>query len=1051
MPAQSSPESFVEEVSCEFCLPGEQLDIVIDRFVAAAKEDPFATWLILPTERLVRHVISHLIKKEIPLIESRVCTLTKGQRSFCQIIFEENRTTERFLSNSESKLLLAGILENLAEHASLFVVRDTPSPGTVHDLKEFMKVILTRKVAFPECLLSLQSKKSDQLDTIFTEYRNYLSDLDLVDGDTILEWTIDQLNRSEASPLGTVFIYGFYDPLPLEQDLFDTVREHAGSTYLVVPDGIDPDIFRSRASMESQSGSTPAFDPLSVQSRITGLFSETDTLEAGDRFRIRTFPTRFAEVYGIATEIGRLNAAGTLLSDIAVAFPDLHGADFGLIDEVFREFEIPWNSAVSPKLSQAPVIQFLGGIAGLAVRGHTREEIVRLIASPFFRRDVVPGGKIPLNDAEVDLVSRYAGIDGPHPDWMKQLDWLHEQLQDPDKAKNYPGISINTVRHVREGIGILLHDLDKLAGKKNLRDHISGFCSFLNLWNIPYLYSAPDDQIKDREIQAYHKFCARLEALAHGAWTPAGEPVDVQDFFRIISAIADERDESGLHDSDGVVVLGLQECQHMKFPVVFIGGLVEGVFPRLTTRLPFTNSLENTRMGTRSLSEILREEQYYFITALLSAEKTLYLSAPLADGEKPLLTSAFFERVRMRTGDHPWPDITGNTPASRCTAAVLAGETIRDEKACDALEMIPASLGISDLVERINMERFYRRGPCDSPYDGILFGDEAIRAALAGRYGPDHVYSPTSLETYASCPFEYFLDRVINLQALPEVEPNLSAGDRGTAIHDVLSTFYRQWRAAGHDKVSLASLPDATDLILRLANEELGKYSFQSPLWDATRILMLGDSHTGPGYFEKFLVSETGEADSPLVPSRFEYSFGMGTTESDDPASSPEPVELVSPDGERKVFIRGRIDRIDITPDGSFLIYDYKSGSQHPKAKDIEAGTALQLPLYLLAFGQITGSHGIGGGYYTIRREVDRSIVLADSAAKDLMVSRPRVSADFAGVITHSRECTFAYIDGIRNGCFPLPREEECPNKYCEFKRICRFDPYRVFQCGEET
>jgi ATP-dependent helicase/DNAse subunit B len=54
-------------------------------------------------------------------------------------------------------------------------------------------------------------------------------------------------------------------------------------------------------------------------------------------------------------------------------------------------------------------------------------------------------------------------------------------------------------------------------------------------------------------------------------------------------------------------------------------------------------------------------------------------------------------------------------------------------------------------------------------------------------------------------------------------------------------------------------------------------------------------------------------------------------------------------------------------------------------------------------------------------------------------------------MIRHSQDCTFEYIDGIRNGCFPLPREEKCPNPYCEFKWICRFDPYRVFGVREET
>lgn len=1034
------------QYSINYCLPGDKLEDSIQEFVIAAGSNPFSTWLILPTERLVHNVHEILTLKSVPFIPTRICTVS----NFCKNYFEENRTTERFLSKGESKLLLTKILEERTHEFPLFITRDHPSPGTIDDLMTFMNVTLTRKVAFPECLMDLQGEKIRQLNFIITEYRNRLRDLDLVDGDTILIWTTNHLNRCESSSLGKVFIYGFHEPLPLVQDLFDVIQAHADQVIFFIPDGLDPNIFRSRIAAENP-GSEQAFDPLSDRAGITSLFSETGTLSATDLFRIQTFPSHHAEVYGIAAEIARLNTEGIPLSDIALVFPDLRG-DLGLIEEVFSEFGIPWNAAVGPKLSRAPVIQFLIGIASLIAGGHARDDILRLIGSPYFRKETVPGGSFRLDADEVDLVSRYARIDGPRPAWEKQLDWLYQELNDQEKAKNYPGISVNTVERVHAGIQILFRDLDALAGKKSLRDHIRGFQSFLKSWNMPGLYAAPDEQTKERDIQIYQKFCSRLDSLAAIPWIPANEPVTPQEFSRIVSSIAEEPDEGGRQNENGVALLGLRECPHMKFPVVFIGGLVEGTFPRLTTRLPFTNSLENSRMGTRTLSEILREEQYYFIAALLSAQKMLYISAPLADGEKMLLTSAFFERVLMRTGDSPWPDTSAMImPASLRTAAVHAGASIREGNVCSVLGLVPDALNISDLVERTNMEEYYRQGGCDSTYDGILSGDESIQESIAKWYGPDHVYSPTSLETYASCPFEYFLNRVIGLAALPEVEPNLSAGDRGTAIHNVLTTFYRDWRAAGRNRVNLVNLNDATDLILRIAREELDKYSFQSPLWDATRILMLGDKHTGPGYFERFLLHEIEESDSPLIPSLFEFSFGMGTDKSDDPASSPEPVELTSPDGERKITIRGRIDRIDLTPDGFFLIYDYKSGSQHPKAKDIETGTALQLPIYLVAFEKISGNHGIGGGYYLIRREVNRSIVLADSAAKDMIVSRPRVSADFAGIIQHSQNCTFKYIDGIRNGQFPLPREEKCPNPYCEFKRICRFDPYRIFQCREDT
>ena len=172
---------------------------------------------------------------------------------------------------------------------------------------------------------------------------------------------------------------------------------------------------------------------------------------------------------------------------------------------------------------------------------------------------------------------------------------------------------------------------------------------------------------------------------------------------------------------------------------------------------------------------------------------------------------------------------------------------------------------------------------------------------------------------------------------------------------------------------------------------------------------------------------------------------------SDDPASVEEAVELTGAAGSEPLRIRGRIDRIDICPDGFFVIYDYKTGAQHPKFKDIDTGKALQLPLYLLAFESISGKRGVAAGYYKIRKDVESRMLLCDETGKDLIVSRPRISPDFTGTLGRSREFALEYIGRIRKGEFPLPSEEKCPNAYCEFRHICRFDPYRVFKCEEVT
>jgi len=47
-----------------------------------------------------------------------------------------------------------------------------------------------------------------------------------------------------------------------------------------------------------------------------------------------------------------------------------------------------------------------------------------------------------------------------------------------------------------------------------------------------------------------------------------------------------------------------------------------------------------------------------------------------------------------------------------------------------------------------------------TPYDGVLESAEA-RELLAGAWGEERAFSPTGLEGYATCPYRFFLGRVL--------------------------------------------------------------------------------------------------------------------------------------------------------------------------------------------------------------------------------------------------------------------------------------------------
>ena len=82
-----------------------------------------------------------------------------------------------------------------------------------------------------------------------------------------------------------------------------------------------------------------------------------------------------------------------------------------------------------------------------------------------------------------------------------------------------------------------------------------------------------------------------------------------------------------------------------------------------------------------------------------------------------------------------------------------------------------------------------------------------------------------------------------------------------------------------------------------------------------------------------------------FTPARFERSFGRGR----------DGAAVEFDRGDRLVRFHGRIDRIDVAPDGRFRVVDYKTGRLAGSDQDLAGGTALQLPVYLLAAARDLG------------------------------------------------------------------------------------------------
>ncbi|MGZ5724675.1 MAG: PD-(D/E)XK nuclease family protein [Caldimonas sp.] len=315
--------------------------------------------------------------------------------------------------------------------------------------------------------------------------------------------------------------------------------------------------------------------------------------------------------------------------------------------------------------------------------------------------------------------------------------------------------------------------------------------------------------------------------------------------------------------------------------------------------------------------------------------------------------------------------------------------------------------------------------------------------------------SPSALQSYLSCPFAFYLRYVLGLQVPDEPDEALSIEpvDLGSVAHEILQNAYALAAQAGapSKEVVLAWLDQAAERAFARA-ERRGLTGF--PLsWRVVSGELLADL--------RHVVATDPCWDDGLAPARFEWSFGRSTapaTLGDDSSAPPLGADDAAPPlgaddaapplgaddasarvagddapapellvGSRVVRFRGRIDRVDESPDGRRVrLVDYKTGKGTTESERVGAGRDVQLPVYVLA------------------------LLASGAPAPETLVAeyrRVRRGAGFARLalpggldeVRESLAATLAIaVAGIEGGLFPRWPDRACA--YCDAAASCGVD-----------
>jgi RecB family exonuclease len=211
-------------------------------------------------------------------------------------------------------------------------------------------------------------------------------------------------------------------------------------------------------------------------------------------------------------------------------------------------------------------------------------------------------------------------------------------------------------------------------------------------------------------------------------------------------------------------------------------------------------------------------------------------------------------------------------------------------------------------------------------------------------------WSASSLELWIACPARWFVERMLRPDSPePDPEPLTRGGLAHAALRDTLEGLRER---TGSARVTPARLGLARELL----GEALVRHEHEFPL--SVRAERVPSARRRlEADLERYLAHAAGAAagdgaeGAPLEPEWLELGFGF-----DEEGSLPA---LDLGDG---VMLRGRIDRIDVTPAGEAVVYDYKGARVTPVARWIEDGK-IQLALYMRAAERLLVVRVVGGLY----------------------------------------------------------------------------------------
>jgi len=778
------------------------------------------------------------------------------------------------------------------------------------------------------------------------------------------------LHEALGTPEGRAFLQGkviaidaFLGFTPQELRILGRVLEHSAAVYVTLCldqlHGPDTDVFahtrRTAASLTTlaKQANVPVATPVILTENQRFRHDGLAALEASfinhvthpepcEAIRFCACEDIEAECTLAAARIKALLRGGTRCRDIAVLARDATRYERPLL-AALRRVGVPLFEDRRQPVAAQPLMRMAMAALEIADEGFVLEAVMRWLKT----------GLTQLSEEDIALLEEYAllwRVSGNH--WLQEWSAHPQGLGLPENERSDLHLSrLNTLRE--RVVTPLAQFREAMRGCTGL-EGAAALDELLQAAHIPAglkkLRAALNEAGKTAEtLELSRVWDLLMQLLDQIAQSLGDQPIGPARFRALFELILSLQTLGQLPQSLDAVTFGAadrvrlhtheaNELYSLQSPrAVFVLGMNDGVFPHTPAQDSLVNDRERTALAAAGLAmqdtapQQLAMERIIVYRTLTAAREQLHLSWPLrtASGDE-LRPSGVVHWLQERFPALQVEDAAFLPPLERLESesaafALLCEERAKQSELYTALHAYfqgkPACAPRLAALERMVNER---------PNNlSIANADTALALFRGVNY-----LSPSRVESYARCPFQYFCR--YGLKAQPRRPVDFDPLLRGNILHHLFEQLL-----TCH---SIDSLLEMTPAQRRaLLNEIMDDYAAEhlSVALPARVTYMFNRlREIAVQVFER-MVSEFRAGQ--FRPVAHELKIDM------DQALKPYEVSL--PDNST-LRLGGKIDRVDyaeIEGQRYFRVVDYKSGGKAFRLSDMFDGLNLQMPAYLFA------------------------------------------------------------------------------------------------------